>query len=66
MGFNLGFKGLKHSVHYLHLLEPFNASLSSLITRTEMVVKTLVYLHFTYLTQLLPWERLIEQFNMVP
>jgi len=43
---------LKYSGYYMHLLEPFNGSLSSLITRTEMVVKILVYLPFSYLMQL--------------
>jgi hypothetical protein len=50
----------------MHLLEPLNASLSSLMTRTEMVVKTLVYLPFNYLMQMLARESLIEQFNVAP
>jgi len=37
------FNHLKHSGNYMHLLEPCNASLNSLMTRTEMGVKTLVY-----------------------
>ena len=50
---------LKYSGYYMHVLEPFSASPSSLITRTEMVVKTLVHLPFSHLMQLLTRESLI-------
>jgi uncharacterized protein (DUF924 family) len=49
----------------MHLLKPFNASFSSLMTRMEIVLKALVYLPFSHLMQLLAQESFIEQFNVV-
>jgi len=57
---------LKHSGYYMHLLEPCNASLNSLMTKTEMVVKHWCIQAISYLIQLLARESLSEQFNVVP